>query len=102
MHTQVAFYTGHLLFGSWFVNVKSWWLERDHPNVKIVFYEDMIDDCERSIEGIAQFLGVSLTDEQTRRVARECAYDNMKKKGVGLDREEDAKCISESQFYRKG
>ena len=60
-------------------NVVGWWQLRTHPNVLIVFYEEMLHDAGRFARRIAHFLDVHMSDELQRSVVESVTTDKMKK-----------------------
>jgi hypothetical protein len=58
---------------------KSWWLHRNEPNVLFVHYSDRIRDQRGSIEEIAEFLQVSLSDSELETVIDVTSFQWMKK-----------------------
>ncbi|MGI9316356.1 MAG: sulfotransferase domain-containing protein [bacterium] len=49
--------------GKYWNHVNDWWPQRHRENVLIMTYEDMIDDPERSIFRVADFIGIELDAE---------------------------------------
>lgn len=59
-----CFFRGEVPFGDYFDHIASWYEARDEPTTKILFYEQMMDNPNRAIVEIADFIGVSVTPEQ--------------------------------------
>lgn len=54
------------------------WKQRDHPNVCILFYEDMKRDLPSSIRKVATFMQKELTDLQIESLAQHLSFKSMK------------------------
>jgi len=57
----------------------SWWAHANDSNVLFLFYEDMHKDLKFMIKKIADFVGISLTDDEFQRVYGFCTFDYMVK-----------------------
>ncbi|XP_022657717.1 sulfotransferase 1C4-like isoform X2 [Varroa jacobsoni] len=64
-----CFFRGEVPFGDYFDHIASWYEARDEPTTKILFYEQMMDNPNRAIVEIADFIGVSVTPEQVLEIA---------------------------------
>jgi aryl sulfotransferase len=62
-------------------NVQSWWEFRHLPNLLLVHYSDMIEDLDREVRRIADFLEIPLTDAQFASVVHATTFSEMKKQG---------------------
>uniref|UniRef100_A0A8C1S1X1 Sulfotransferase n=1 Tax=Cyprinus carpio TaxID=7962 RepID=A0A8C1S1X1_CYPCA len=98
------FLDGKIMFGSWFDHVKSWINAEEKESILYIFYEEMIADLKGSVEKIAKFLGKSLSQDVTEKIADHCVFKNMKQNKMSnfsLVPEEymDQK---KSEFLRKG
>lgn len=56
------FIKGWLVYGDYFQNVTSWYDHKDDQNVLILFYEDMLENPEKEIMRIADFLSDDQND----------------------------------------
>ena len=65
-------------FGRWDVFTDAWYQMRHTPNVLFLCFEDVKSDSLGAIVQIAQFLDVTLSDEQLEKVARLTSVDAMK------------------------
>ena len=68
-------------YGPWHKNVASW---LDSPianteNMMLVRYEDLLEDTQREMTRIAEFLGLNNSAEQIRRAVELSSADNMRK-----------------------
>ncbi|KAJ8310203.1 hypothetical protein KUTeg_012068 [Tegillarca granosa] len=59
------FKDGYVDHGSWVDFTRSWWGQRDNPNVKIVYYEDMKKESD-------------LSDETVCKITDHCSFDSMR------------------------
>ncbi len=39
---------------------------KDHPNVKLIWYEDMKEDLKAVVKSVAEFLGETFPDDKVR------------------------------------
>ncbi|KAJ8413621.1 hypothetical protein AAFF_G00081280 [Aldrovandia affinis] len=97
-------FTGKVMFGSWFDHVKGWLNAEDQDRVMYISYEEMILDLKDSVSKIGHFLGKSLSEEVSAKIADHCIFKNMKQNKMSnysLVPEEfmDQKI---SEFLRKG
>jgi aryl sulfotransferase len=68
---------GHPYWSMW-ENVQSWWAARDLPNVRLVHFENLKQDLEGEIRGIAEFLGTEVPPSHWPRIVEHCTFDWMK------------------------
>ncbi|XP_066971874.1 luciferin sulfotransferase-like isoform X2 [Macrobrachium rosenbergii] len=73
-----TFLTGRAVHGSYWHHVNETWKRRDHPNLHIMFYEDMKADIMSELKKLNVFLGTNLTEDQLKRVAEHTTFNNMK------------------------
>ncbi|XP_076365592.1 sulfotransferase 1B1-like isoform X2 [Tachypleus tridentatus] len=101
------FLQGHLVYGSWFDHVLSYWkYHQQHPDkVLFISYEELKVDLEGMIERIANFLDRSLRPEAIKNIAYHCSFDQMKNNNM-VNREQlpvtDFFNMSHTKFMRKG
>lgn len=69
---------GAMLGHFWFGYVKNWWAMKDEPNVLLLHYADARKDLIGTIQKLATFLEVDLTQEELDAVAGKCSIDYMK------------------------
>ena len=67
-----------MAYGSYWENLRSWWVLRDQPNVLILSYEEMQADLAAVVGKVATFLEVVLTAEQVAAIAGHCSLDSMR------------------------
>ena len=72
------FIDDHVPFGPFWTHFKEAWDLRNHPNFLLIFYEDMKSDFPASIKKVAEFLNVSLTDDEVESIADGLTIDKMK------------------------
>jgi hypothetical protein len=72
------FRSEHPNFGRWDVFTDEWYRECQNPNVLFLCFEDVKHDSIGAIVQIAQFLNVTLSDEQLEKVAKLTTVDAMK------------------------
>lgn len=88
------FIKGALECGSYFDWVKSWWEQRNNPNVLILLYEDMKSDTKSSVLKIAEFIDPKYREELLandgeilQKVIENSSFQKMKKV-INQDRRE--------------
>lgn len=62
-------------------NVQSWWNHRDRPNLLLVHFNDLLEDTEREIRRMAEFLEISVPDAAWRGIVERVSFAEMKKDG---------------------
>ncbi|KAJ2939758.1 hypothetical protein O0L34_g17950 [Tuta absoluta] len=83
-----------------FPHIDEAWQQRNHPNVKFVFYEEMQKDLRGVIERVCKFFNKEYTAEQKEALAQHLSFDNMKKSHQFTTRKDDGE--PEVKFMRKG
>lgn len=56
--------------GYW-AHLRSWWAQRDNPDVLLLTYEDMVDDLPRAVRQLADHLAIPLDDQLREVVVRQ-------------------------------
>ncbi|XP_038057976.1 sulfotransferase 2A1-like [Patiria miniata] len=84
---------GHYPGGSWWAHVQGYWAHRSEINFLILTYENMKQDHPSAVRQIADFLEVTLTDEQVGHVVEATSFESMKERAVNTHTE---------GHYRKG
>lgn len=72
------FLPGGPLVELYFGYVKAWWPYRNDPNVLMLHYEDAKADLRGTVQKLASFIDVELTDSEETEVTRRCGIDHMK------------------------
>lgn len=65
------------VLGAWFVHTKSWVDVSNHPNVLLMFYEDVVNDVAGTAVKVAQHMGRTLTDKERNMVVSRCTREYM-------------------------
>ncbi|OZG71213.1 hypothetical protein BTA51_21425 [Hahella sp. CCB-MM4] len=65
-------YWSHLHF------IQTWWDFRYLPNILFVHFADLLADLPGNIQGIADHLGISLSESRRSEIAEELTFENMK------------------------
>ncbi|KAL4704447.1 hypothetical protein ACJJTC_014379 [Scirpophaga incertulas] len=73
------------------------WVQRHHPNLHFLFYEDLIKDLPKEIKRISSFLGRNYSEEQTKQLAHHLSFDNLRNNKTVNNTVGDT-----VQFVRKG
>nr|ADO33062.1 sulfotransferase [Biston betularia] len=76
------------------------WVQRDHPNMHFIFYEDMIKDLVGEVHRMSQFLNRKYSEECIINLSQYLSFDNLRKnKNVNNTTTEGKDAV---QFIRKG
>lgn len=70
---------GGLLQDIYFKYVTSWWPMRHEPNVLLMHYADAKKDLRGTVQRIADFVDVELSEEEVDKVTDRCGFKHMKK-----------------------
>jgi hypothetical protein len=73
-------------WGSWYDNVASWLAMKDNRKFLLLRYEDMLDDPERELVKVADFLNLPATPERLARAVTLSSADRMR----GLEKKQAA------------
>ena len=93
-----------VMYSSYFEYVKEAWQRRDHPNVCLLFFEDMKKDMAPSIKKVAKFLGKDVTDEMVGKLVDHLGFTKMKH-NAAVNREDgvlNGLFNEDGYFMRKG
>lgn len=67
-------------FGStWAEHTASYWALRARPNILLLFFREMIEDLDGSVQKIIEFLGISLSSSEITRVIKKSTFSYMHK-----------------------
>ena len=93
-----------LLYTPYFEYTVESWRRRTHPNVCILFYEELKADLAGSIRKVAKFLEKEITEEQVGILVDHLSFKKMKQnKSVNFEALQDGKIMKkEGSFIRKG
>jgi hypothetical protein len=80
----------------------SWWKARDELNILFVRFEDLLEVPKREVLRIAEFCGVTLTEEQQDTIVEATRFEVMKENPMTNRTIYDAIDQSVSPFMRKG
>ena len=70
---------GYCSYGNFFDHLCSGLKRRNHPNLKFLWYEDILKDLPRTVWDISNFLDRPLTSENVGKIANLLSFENMKK-----------------------
>ncbi len=94
------FIRGELQYGDIFGHIKDAWQHRDHPRMKIVWYEDIKANMPKAIYELAEFAGYEVTQSDVSRLEHFLKIDNYRQ--AVTDSVEENMKSSMSKFFRKG
>lgn len=102
------FVDGDLLYGPYDLHLKEAWERRHHPNLHIMFYEDMKADPKKAFGDLDAFLGTNLTEKQLENIANYTSFGEMKSRSEkqfsgAMSRSFNVDIIEkDGGFFRKG
>jgi aryl sulfotransferase len=79
-----AFFAWWLREAMWFEHLGSFWSDRDEPNVLFVHYDDMKADLEAQMHRVADFLDVTIDEQQWPAVVERCTFAAMKQRSAEI------------------
>jgi hypothetical protein len=65
--------------GSWAVNTAGYWAQRQRPNVMIVSFKSMKRDLRGTVRKVADFIGISASEDLIDLVCEKSSFDYMKR-----------------------
>ncbi|XP_063825143.1 sulfotransferase 1B1-like [Ostrinia nubilalis] len=74
------------------------WKQRHHPNLHLVFYEELIKDLPKEVRHICKFLGREYSDAEIQNLANHLSFDSLRKNKTVNNTVAD----NGVQFVRKG
>ncbi|XP_072436596.1 sulfotransferase 6B1-like [Chiloscyllium punctatum] len=69
--------TGEVCWSSYFDHALVWEKHFDDENVKIITYEELKEDLAKGVQSIAEFFGLSLSEEQIQEIAGRGTFQAM-------------------------
>ena len=67
-----------IVYSPYFEYVKEAWQQRNHPNVCLLFYEDMKKDLASSVKKVAKFLGKNVSEETVEALVDHLSFKQMR------------------------
>jgi aryl sulfotransferase len=68
-------------YWSHFSNVQSWWNYRHLPNIQLFHYRDMLEDTEREIRRMAEYLEIDVPEHAWPGIIKAVSFNEMKRQG---------------------
>ncbi|MBA2484011.1 MAG: sulfotransferase domain-containing protein, partial [Nitrosomonas sp.] len=62
-------------------NVQSWWNYRHLPNIQLFHYRDMLEDTEREIRRMAEYLEIDVPEHAWPGIIKAVSFNEMKRQG---------------------
>lgn len=90
------------LRNSWFSHVKNWVENKKKFNICYIHYEDLTKNMRQTVEKIAAFLNVPLTEEKLQRVLERCSFEFMKRNEGKFGKLKAFRNLVDDKFIRKG
>lgn len=72
------FMAGDITFGSYWAHLQQAWQRRGHPNLHIIFFEDLKVDLQGELRRLSDFLQVDVSDEQLVSVMEHVSLEKMR------------------------
>jgi len=72
------FIAGFNLFGDYWTHLQSGWALKDHPNFKLIWFEDMKKDTKKVIQELTVFLDHPLSEDKIDKLVNHVSFDVMK------------------------
>jgi hypothetical protein len=79
------FIRGNVQTGSWFKHVAGWWKHRNQSNVLFLRYEDLVTDLAGTVEKIASFCEIPLSNDRLITILGKCSFQFMKQHETKFD-----------------
>eukprot|EP00112_Aurelia_sp_Birch-Aquarium-sp1_P013282 Seg2813.2 transcript_id=Seg2813.2/GoldUCD/mRNA.D3Y31 product="Sulfotransferase 1C4" protein_id=Seg2813.2/GoldUCD/D3Y31 len=95
------FMTDKIMFTPYFPYVVEAWKRRDHPNLCLIFYEDMKKDQDAAIRKVAKFLGKDLSEDKIKSLVQHLDFKCMKQ-NKAVNYEFLTENPEDGSFMRKG
>ncbi|XP_065058926.1 sulfotransferase 1B1-like [Rhopilema esculentum] len=67
-----------MIYGDYFEYATTAWKKRDHPNMCIIFYEEMKKDLSAVVKKVGKFLKKEVTEEQVEKLVEHLSFKTMK------------------------
>ncbi|KAJ8363868.1 hypothetical protein SKAU_G00126990 [Synaphobranchus kaupii] len=98
------FLSGQVMYGSWFEHVKGWLNAEDQDPCPFLTSCLLPCDLKESVSKIAHFMGKSLSEEVSAKIADHCRFKNMKQNKMSNYSlvPEEIMDQKKSEFLRKG
>ena len=93
-----------VIYSPYFEYVKEAWERRNHPNVCLLFFEDMKKDLATNVKKLAKFFGKEITDEKIEALVDHLSFKKMKNNPAVNKEDKVGKTLhtSDGNFMRKG
>ncbi|OQR77542.1 sulfotransferase 6B1-like [Tropilaelaps mercedesae] len=91
-----CFVRGEIPFGDYFDHIAGWYEARDESTTKVLLYEQMMDNPNRAIVDLADFLGVAVTPEKVTGIATVTSLQSL------LDNETETVSQEHYRYARNG
>ncbi len=78
------------------------WARRDEPNIVLVHYDDLINDLEREMRGLADRLGITVPSARWPALIEGAGFDHMRSRAEELAPDPANILIDRDRFFRGG
>lgn len=94
------------MYGPYWLHLKEVWEKKDHPNLHLIFYEDLKADTMEELKRLDAFLGTGLTEAQFKNIEHHTSFKVMKARAEALGGDNEmfnADVLkNDGGFFRKG
>ncbi|KAK4315861.1 hypothetical protein Pmani_012943 [Petrolisthes manimaculis] len=96
-----------LIYGPYWLHLKTAWKQRNHPNLHFMFFEDLKNNNMEELNKLNNFLNTKLTEEQLKNISHYTSFSEMKARanllGDGADMFFNLDIVNkDGGFFRKG
>jgi len=98
----VDFMKGLTVYGSYPAHLKSAWARKDHPNLKIFWYEDMKKDFRIIADDLTKFLDHPLSQAKVEELCKHVSFDSMRNNPSTNPTGRKKQTEENKSFFRKG
>jgi aryl sulfotransferase len=84
-------------------HVKSWWEHRSEPNILFLHYQEMLDDLDKEMRRVSDFLGIPVDEAIWPELVHACTFRTMKARQEQIFAEgRIGDAVSAFEFFHKG
>ncbi len=84
-------------------HLETFWNVRDEPNVIILHYDEMLDDLDGQMRGLAARLGIDVPEEMWPQLVAAARFDSMKERADATAPEVEKNLwLDNSRFFNRG
>jgi len=89
--------------GSYWPNVSKAWSRKNHPNVHLMFYENLKRNTGEELKLLDNFLGTNLSEDQLKKIEHYTSFAEMKKRDDHVCPKDDVpQCLNMALAQKEG